>query len=185
MQRLTLIAALLLAACGPSEGPSRYEVPVSALEREARSRFATVEVREITLPLYAELDEIPVEDAAGIVRSDTNVLWADDPVRAVTRRLTDALATVTGVTVAESPWPFEDPADARVELRFDRLIAAADGQVRAEGQAFIAPRALGAQGRSLRFRASAPYTVEDVGSVARAQAIVLDEIARQVAAGLR
>ncbi|MHA3977740.1 PqiC family protein [Halovulum sp. GXIMD14794] len=182
----TTAAALLtftLAACGSTEGPLRYEVPIPPPQEQIRVASSSVELREVSLPLYAELETISVRSADASLRSDTEVLWADEPVRAISRGLVTYLSALTGARVAESPWPLADLPDSELEVRFDRLVADPDGVFRASGQYYIAPR--GGSGREVtgRFAASAPYQPENLASVAAAKGSVIAEIARQIARG--
>jgi hypothetical protein len=83
---LALLA--LLAACG---GPElRYAVPQITPTEKVSIAFASVEVREITLPTYAALEEIFVETPEGVITTADKLLWADDPARAATLELSRA-----------------------------------------------------------------------------------------------
>lgn len=177
------ILTLTLAACGSTEGPLRYEVPIPPPQEKVRVSARSVELREVSLPLYAELETISVRSADASLRSDTNVLWADEPVRAVSRGLVTYLSALTGARVAESPWPLAELPDAELEVRFDRLVADPDGVYRASGQYYIAPR--GGSGRDVagRFAVEAPYTVDNLASIAAAQGTIIASVARQIAQG--
>ncbi len=131
---LALAMAGVLAACGSAE---RYPVASPPVTEEVRIAFNTVEVRDVSLPAYAASDEIHRQDATGKLVSDGSVLWADSPERAVALELSRNLARLTRARVASEPWPFEAFPDARLEVRFESLIAGADGQFRASGQYFV------------------------------------------------
>lgn len=128
-------AVLSLAACGGT--PDLYPVRPPEATQQVAIRFGSVELRDVTLPAYAAADEIAVEDEGGRLVTDTDVLWADRPERAVALELTRALVRITGAQVASEPWPFEAFPDARVEVRFENLIAGADGRYRGTGQYFV------------------------------------------------
>ena len=58
--------------------------------------------------------------------------------RAVTLRLTNALADITGRQVASDPWPFREDAEAVVDVRIERFVAEADGRFVAIGRYYVA-----------------------------------------------
>ncbi|WP_299784015.1 ABC-type transport auxiliary lipoprotein family protein [uncultured Roseobacter sp.] len=126
----------VLAACGAA--PDRYIVPSPEAADRQRIAFRAVEIREISLPAYAASDEISLQGLDGRVTSDGAVLWADTPERAVALELARHLARLSGARVASAPWPFESFPDARLELRFESLVANDAGQFVATGQYFVA-----------------------------------------------
>ena len=136
--------ALTLAACGT---PDRYTAEPPTIAQKVRIAFGSVEVRKVSLPTYAAADEITRQDASGKLVADGDALWADSPERAVALELSRNLAQMTGARVASEPWPFEAFPDARLEVRFESMIAGADGQFRSAGQYFVAV----ADGRRERF----------------------------------
>lgn len=171
-----ILLFLVLAACGGE--PVRYAVPVPQAQGRVAVNVGTLEVRDATLPLYAGLEEIFTEQEDGGLVSDTSVLWADDPQRGITQGLASALASLTTARVAAEPWPLEDLPDARLEVRFDTLLARADGQLSMSGQYFVArPDA----DRSGRFAILVPYQPGSIVSIARAQGRAIDLLARQIA----
>ncbi len=168
-----LVVVLALAACG---GPSnRYATEPVQVTQTQRISFRAVEVREVSLPAYAAADEISVQTADGRLVSDGSVLWADTPDRAVALEISRNLTQITGARVASQPWPFEAFPDARLDVRFEKLVAQEDGRFRASGQYFVAV-ADGGRERSGLFDLTVPF--DPMGgpaaiAVARAQ-IVLD-----------
>ena len=172
-----ILILLLLAACGTD--PVRYAVPVPQTEGQVAVNVASLEVRDVTLPLYAELEEIFVQQEDGGLVSDTSVLWADDPQRGVTQGLASTLASLTTARVAAEPWPLEDLPDARLDVRFDAMLARADGQFAVAGQYFIA-RAAGSD-RTGRFAILVPYELGSTTSIAQARGRAMDALARQIA----
>ena len=172
-----ILILFFLVACGAD--PIRYVVPVPQAQGRVAVDVGSVEVRDVTLPLYAGLEEIYLEQEDGGLVSDTSVLWADDPQRGVTQGLASTLADLTTAQVAAEPWPLEDLPEARLEVRFDTLLARADGQYSMAGQYFVA-RAEG-RGRSGRFFIEVPYEEGSVTSIAAAQGRAMDLLARQIA----
>ncbi|WP_300063482.1 membrane integrity-associated transporter subunit PqiC [uncultured Roseobacter sp.] len=130
------LALLVLTACGAA--PDRYVVPDPTVTERQRIAFRAVEIREVSLPAYAASDEIPQQDTDGRLSSDGGTLWADTPERAVALELARHLARLSGARVASAPWPFESFPDARLDLRFESLVAEAEGRFRATGQYFVA-----------------------------------------------
>jgi hypothetical protein len=185
MRHVTFVLVLAgsLAACGTAA--VRYPIP--AVEPGDRIRIAarSVEIAEVSLPSFARTEEIWTETPAGGLVSDPAVLWADEPTRGVTQELTRYLATITGALVAAAPWPFDEPAAARLSVRLDEMVAGADGQFRIAGQ-YLSTRREGGRDRATAFRIVAPITPDSgVPGIAAARATVMRELARQIAeAGL-
>lgn len=187
MKRLTpALAALTIAltACGGT--PDLYPVTPPPVTETIPLGFAAVEVRNISLPTYAAASEIAVEDATGRLLTNSGTLWADDPERAIALELAGHLARMSRAKVATEPWPFEAFPDARLDLRFERLIAGADGQFRANGQYFVGV-ADGGRERSGLFDLSVPF--DPAGgppAIAKARGQLIHDLAIEVARnGLR
>ena len=185
MTRYALLAVLLLAACG---GPElRLAVPPATPSEPVGIGFSSIEVRDVTLPTYAQLESIFVEDAAGMLVGTDELLWADDPARAATLELSRALAELTGVPVAPEPWPFEPYPAARLEVRVEEFVASRRGEFRLSGQYFVAALDESGRDRARLFRISVPLDPEappQAIAAARGQAMLrlAEEIARD---GLR
>lgn len=183
---LALPACLaLLAACGGE--PTRYAAPEAPITARISIPHRTVAVREVSLPTYATDEEIAVSDGRGAIREDTKIIWADDPVRAVTLRLTAALSQITGRTVAADPWPFRDDPDAVVDVRIEDFIAEERGVFVARGQYYIAHSDEGRRDRSNRFEIAQPYNPDGgYPAIAAARSSVVTALAQQIARdGLR
>ena len=175
---ILLICLLALAACGG--GPTRVALPRVDPGERIPSRFASIEVREVTLPLYAAQEEIAFAREDGAIQTETGLLWADDPTRAVTLELTRGIGQVTGATVASEPWPFDEFADALVDVRIEDMTVQANGEFRLTGQAYVAPR--GERGQSQFFAVRVPLeNVRDLGGIAEARARAVGELARGLA----
>ncbi len=187
MNRTTLAVALLvgLAACG---GPElRYAVPQVAPTEKVSIAFASVELREITLPTYAALEEIYIETPEGVITPAEDLLWADDPVRAATLELSRALRLSTGARVASEPWPFDDFAEARVEVRVEEFLADAQGRFKVAGQYFVATRDALGRDRAETFEIAVPIPqAAGASGVAAARATAMTQLAQIIAkTGLR
>jgi hypothetical protein len=134
--RLALLFALVLSACG--QGPLRLTVPEAQTGERIASSFPTVEVLDVSLPEYAADDRIFVQAQGGALQPVGGAIWADDPARAVTLELTDALADLTGARVAPEPWPFLDPPSAQVDVRVAEIVADASGAFLLRGRYYVA-----------------------------------------------
>ncbi|MGR3572566.1 PqiC family protein [Brevirhabdus sp.] len=177
---LTLPALLLLTACG-SDPILRYAVPQTAVAERVKVGVRSVEVREVTLPTYAALEEIYVETPEGALASDAVLLWADDPTRAVTLALARDLGEITGARAATEPWPFEELADVRLEVRVDEMVAGRGNIFRFSGQYFVASPD-GRRDRSGGFKLTAPFAPEaGAAGIAAARGQVVQSLARQIA----
>lgn len=175
---------LTLAACGGT--PDRYAVTPPAVTETVRIGFRSVEVRDVSLPAYAAADEIAVQDADGKLVTQDSQLWADSPERAVALELARNLARLSGARIASEPWPFESFPDARLDVRFESLVAGADGQFRASGQYFVGVSS-GRRERSGLFDLAVPFDPEGgPQAIARARGQVILDLATHIARqGLR
>ena len=173
-----LILTLALAACGG--GDVRLALPRVEPAERIPSRFASIEVREVTLPLYASEEKIAFASENGAIETRPGLLWADDPVRAVTLVLTRGLGAVTGATVAAEPWPYYDPAEVLIDVRIEDMVVQPDGLLRLTGQAYIAPRDE-SRGRSQFFAVRVPTDPRGPGGIAVARAAAVSELAKGIA----
>jgi len=186
MKNFMVVCAMAgtLVACGGAS--DRYAAEPPQVTQTQRIAFRAIEVREVSLPAYAASDEISVQTADGRLVSDGAVLWADTPNRSVSLEISRNLAQITGARVASNPWPFEAFPDARLDLRFERLVAGEDGQFRATGQYFVAVSD-GRRERSGLFDLAVPFDpAAGPGAIAAARAqIILDLAAYLARNGLR
>ena len=181
-----LIATTILTACGGLGATLRYSVPVVVPTETVKIRFRSVEVRQVSLPEYAELSEMSSQTADGAIKTQNKILWADDPVRSITLELARNLGLITGATVASEPWPFETFADARLEVRIEEMLTDEANQFRLSGQYFVAAINGGAN-RSRLFNLSVPIIGEPgPAAIAAARGQVFTDFALMIAKdGLR
>ncbi len=179
---LAATAALALAGCGDDGGPVRY----SAFEPVQGSRVSipmtSVSLREVSLPAYASEEGIAVSNGAGAITTGPDSIWADDPTRAVTLRLTNALADLTGRLVASEPWPFRDAPEAVVEVRIEEFVAEAGGRFVAHGRYYVAHNDEARTDKALSFRITEPF--DPAGgfiAIAAARTRVVSALARDIA----
>lgn len=192
MRPMLLLSALALAGCGAD--PVLFAAPpavtsVSSPVGDPGSRIAvayrTVEVREVSLPTYAEGETIFMEGGGGTLMPAPGAEWADLPQRAVTLDLAEVLEGVTGALVAAEPWPFEALPDARVEVRVTRLAAGVDGVFRLAGHYYVADlrgELDRPADRSSQFVSAVPFDPEGgAAAIAAARSRAVRDLARQIA----
>ncbi|MBT8460770.1 MAG: hypothetical protein HKP37_06385 [Boseongicola sp.] len=157
--RATIFPLLLLgfAACSSSNEITRYSGETAVPSERIGIRYASVSVREISLPTYASAEFLVTEAEDGTLIEDPDTLWADDPVRDVTLGFSRALTTVTRARVAPDPWPFRSVPDATVDIRVDTFVARSNGTFVATGQYFVAPEDEEQPERAVGFSISTPY----------------------------
>lgn len=181
MPRIAPLAFLLaLLACGSD--PVLYPVPEARPDLRVASRFPTIEVRDVSLPLYAAAEEIAVLGEGGALVGVDDRLWADDPVRSVTLSLARHLTEITRARVAPEPWPFESYPAARVDVRVEEALVTPAGAFRMRGQYFVADVAGYGGDRARLFDLSA--AVSDPASpaaMAAARAVLVAELAERIA----
>ena len=193
MRRLTLLAGLALAGCGSD--PVLFAAPPPTTSVEPASAdpggriavaYDSVEVREVSLPTYAEGEAIFVEGPGGSLAPAPGAEWADLPTRAVTLDLVEVLDAVTRAQVAAEPWPFESLPEARVEIRATRLAAGVDGVFRLAGLYHVADlrgELDRPADRSGRFEVGARFDpAGGAAAIASARSRAVRDLARLVAA---
>jgi uncharacterized lipoprotein YmbA len=171
------MATLALAACTGTD--IRFASTQIEPSTRIASRYASLEVVEVTLPVYAASEEIFTEDASGAITA-LGPLWADDPARAMTLQLSRDLAAITGATVAPEPWPFRGIAEAKVDVRIEEMLATASGTFRVSGQFFVAPDISGPD-RSGLFSISVPLPAQPSPSrIAAARGAATSSLAEEI-----
>lgn len=181
---IALAAALsLVAACSSPE--TFYTAPPAEVTERIPSRYASVEVLEVSLPTYASGEELLVASANGTLQTG-DLLWADDPTRAVTLSLTRALTEITGARIAPAPWPFDTFPAARVDVRVERLLQEGPALV-LTGQYFVAAIDGAGRDRARLFDLSAPLPPEAaLSDLLTARSALIAELAVMIAGdGLR
>ena len=181
---LLFASLVVLAAC--SAPPLRYDVPAVSVTERQSMRFSSLEVFEVSLPRYAAAEAILVRGDTGALVEDTSAVWADDPARSITLELVRHIGTITGGKVASSPWPFREPASARLEVRVETLNASPTGTLSMAGQYFVAPDS-GTGDRARRFALTESWQPDGgLQALAEARAAIVADLAREIVArGLR
>ncbi|APZ54871.1 PqiC family protein [Salipiger abyssi] len=182
MYRILPFAALILAACSGAEPRYLIEPPIQAAS--ARLRVATLEVREVSLPAYAEASEIVLEGEDGALTQIDNALWADDPSRAVTLAIAEHIGRASNATVAAEPWPLEEDAQAAVQVTVAQMVARADGTVALSGQYAISSYDRVVRERIERFAISVPLAEATPAGIAQATGAAIAQLAAEITESL-
>jgi len=180
MVRFLPLALLALTACGSTE--PRYLINSAPAETSAQVRMqvATLEVRDVSLPAYAEDSQILIEGADGALTPLDNALWADEPTRAVTMRLAEAIGRGGSATVAVEPWPLETPAQAEIHVLVSEMVARASGQFDLKGQFAISSYDHVIRERIKRFEISVPLSEATPRGIAQTSGLALQKLAEQI-----
>jgi uncharacterized lipoprotein YmbA len=182
---LLALAGLLVAGCAGTP-PLRYAVPAIEITDRMSMRYSSLEILQVSLPRFASAEAILVQGDTGALVEDTSAVWADDPPRAITLELVRHIGTITGGKVASDPWPFREPAVARLEVRIEDLSANPGGELRLSGQYFVAPDS-GSGDRSRRFALTENWQPEGgLQALAAARARIVARLAQEIVTnGLR
>ena len=184
MIRMTILAMTLAALAGCADSSDRFLIDPPAAAAVTRVRVATIEVRNVSLPGYAAAIEMGQQEPGGALRNIPSTLWADDPMRAVTMALALALDGGTTATAAAEPWPLEEPAQARIDVRVERMLAGASGAFEFAGQYAVAAPDGAIRERLVRFDIAIPMPVRDPAAIATASGQAIAALARDIAATL-
>jgi hypothetical protein len=182
MRFSVLLLALALAACGRE--PLRIAVPPLQAPDGIAVGFASLEVLEVSLPAYAEGEDIFVQGQGGALSPAAGVSWADDTSRAITLDITRALNDLTRATVAPDPWPYDDPPEARLDIRVEQFAPDLTlGVFVLRGQYFVAAYDGSDRNRARTFTVTAPLPPSaGPAAIAYARSQATLTLARQIAA---
>ncbi|MEL6685668.1 MAG: PqiC family protein [Pseudomonadota bacterium] len=180
--RLMALTVAALAACTPlADRVALTPVPSSL---ELRPLVGSAMIRTVSLPTYAAAEEIALETNAGSIVINEDVLWADEPERAVTLILTRTIGDILGADVGPDPWPFVGLPDVSVDVRVERMLGGTDGTFELNGQFFVASEAAQFRDSTHSFEISEPMLDTSVNGIAGAQSAALLKLAEQIAATL-
>lgn len=181
LRSLLIVPAILLTGCSAPDVrvTSVATAAVPAAERVS-IRYQSVEVMSVTLPTYADSEDIFVEAPDGTL-SALGPLWSDEPSRAVTLQIAQDLGDMSGRIVAPEPWPFRDFAAARLDIRIVDFHATAAGSFRIAGQYFVAPDE-GGRDISRSFDINVPIGGDvSVQAISAARFMAIRELANDIA----
>lgn len=182
---IALIATLGVTAC--SSPPTRVDLLPLQSELRRTAAVSSVMVRTVSLPTYADAEEIAIQTPEGIITTNGDFLWADQPDRAATLTITRHLNTIlSSATVGPDPWPFLELPDVVVEIRVEEIIAGGDGLFRLRGQYFIGGDGIEYADTVQRFSHTVSLAASGVGvgAVAGAQSKALLDLSEDIARSL-
>jgi uncharacterized protein len=179
---LTLALTLGLAACGDTA--ARYLVEPAPTAAPVALRLSSLEVRDVVLPAYAESSQILQEEAGGALRPVSGSEWADSSARAMTAALARSLDLQTTAGVAAEPWPLSDAAEARLDVRIDRIVARADQTFQMSGQYAVASFDGTIREVLERFDIRVPMAGGTPAAIAAAKGRAIDQLSQQIIARL-
>lgn len=125
------ILALVLAGCGA--GAPQVVIDAETSELRVPKPARTVMLNDVSLPAYAEANEITVREDDGTLVEIKGQVWADAPSRAMSNAMVRNLGTITGAQVAAEPWPLEGYPEVEVTIRVEQMFARADGSISLTG----------------------------------------------------
>jgi uncharacterized lipoprotein YmbA len=176
---MTLVLLAGLAACsGPIDRLALTPQPSSL---QLSPLVGSAMVRTVSLPAYAAAEEVAVELPGGLISSNEDVLWADDPQRAVTLALTSGLSNILNADVGPEPWPFFGLPDVSIDVRVARMLAGADGAFHLSGQFYVGGDGIDFRNSADSFDISVPMTDQSLSNIATAQAAALSLLSEQIA----
>ena len=182
LPRLLAAAALLmLSACSNPLSTGRYLIDPPDLADSVANRLGTAELLDVSLPDYAQGDEIAFQDKDGSVRSTPKQLWADTPGRAFTVTLARAASEVSGATVIPEPWPLAEPPRRRIRVDVEKALAGRDGIYRLTGRYYVSDERGGGSNQARSFALGVPVTDTGPRGIAAAQSAAIAQLARQMA----
>lgn len=177
--RTMLLTLGLAAACTPLADRLALSPLPSTLE--LRPLVGSAMIRTVSLPTYAAVEEIPFETADGLIVINEDILWADDPERAVTLILTRTLSDILNTDVGPDPWPFVGLPDVSVDIRVERMLGGADGTFELNGQFFVASEGGSVRDSTHSFEISQPMDDGSLISLSQAQSAALLQLSEQIA----
>lgn len=177
--RIIAVAFACLTACTPLA--DRLAITPLPSSLSLRPLVDSVMVRTVSLPTYAAVEEIPLETDTGIIFVREDVLWADDPERAVTLILTRTLRDILGIDVGPDPWPFVTLPDVSVDVRVERMLGGTDGTLELTGQFFVASEAARFPDSAYSFEIVEEMDDATLSSIASAQSAALLKLSEQIA----
>ncbi|MFQ1699705.1 membrane integrity-associated transporter subunit PqiC [Loktanella agnita] len=178
LKRLAFLTIATLSACA---SPERLSLVALDSQLELRPLVSSAVVRTITLPTYAAVEEIAAETGEGLIASNEDVLWADDPQRAMTLVVARNLADILNTDVGADPWPFVDLPDVAIDIRVERMLAGADGVFRLSGQFYVGGDGISFPNSTHTFAITKPLPDQTLTGLATAQAQAVLSLSEQVA----
>lgn len=178
MMKHFLIIFMALAVTGCLRSETLIAAPEVKVTERVSTAYRSIEVLEVSLPDYATGDEIALENDGSL--SVSRAIWADDPTRAVTLGLSRNLTEITGRRVAPEPWPFDEPAAARVDVRVEQMLVSG-GVMRMSGQFFVTDFDGRGRDRAKLFDLTVPMETVNAQTAAEGRANLVAALASRIA----
>ena len=175
------ILALCVVLAGCADTLQYAPPPVTAQERVGVSA-RTVMIEDVSVPEYASVQEIAVQQPDGSIIADADNVWADLPDRALAASLLRNLNAITSAKVAPAPWPLSGFPEAELSVFVEDMYAAANGTVRLSG--FYAIASETGRDRLGRFDISTPVRVPGFIGITAAHEAAWADLALQIAGDL-
>lgn len=173
----------LMAAC--SAPSARLDMAPVTSDLSLRAAVGSAIVRTVSLPTYAAAEELSIETPEGLIAANNDILWADDPSRAVTLAIARNLGDILTAKIGPDPWPFIGLPDVAVDVRVTRMVTGADGMFDLEGQFFVGGDGIDYPNSTTSFAIETPVTSAEPAAIAQAQAQAIltlsEKIARKIA----
>ncbi|MFN3664048.1 membrane integrity-associated transporter subunit PqiC [Yoonia sp.] len=179
LKKLMIVAVLGVAGCAAQPDRLAFTPAPSTLQLQPLVRSAMV--RTVSLPTYAAVEDIPLQDASGLITADSGILWADDPQRAITLAISSTLAQITNADVGPEPWPFIGLPDVAIDIRVTRMIAGSDGTFQLAGQYFVGGDGVDFRDTARSFDIRQPMTDQSLGAISAAQSAAVLTLTEQIA----
>lgn len=174
------VLLVALASCSDGTKTSRFLLDPPISDRVVASKLGATELRDVSLPDYAANDEISWQSEDGAVRSNKDILWADNPQRAFTLSLARSISEIAGTTVIPEPWPLTAPPENRLDVRVEKALASNEGFFRLQGRYFLANERAGGNSQARQFDISVPLPDESPTMIARAYSDAITLLAEQI-----
>ncbi len=174
------LALLLIAATACSDKSVRYLVEPGPAGRQVAVGVRSVEVRDVVLPTYAEASEMMQARADGGLGTIKDAVWADSTSQALTQLLAASLGLRARAEVAAEPWPLDQPAEARLEVRIERMLPQPDGNFVLSGQYAVSSPDGRLREFLHRFSISVPLEGQGPPAIARAKGQAVDRLADDI-----
>lgn len=179
---LVVVLTLLIASCGDPPNQLLFQMPSSELK--VRPSVRTVEVMQVSLPTYAEAQEISVEGESGTLQQVPEILWADEPARALTNSMVRLLSSISGAQVAAEPWPLAGLPEVEVTIRVEQLTVSNAAQLQLSGQYGLRYDQDGRRGRLRLFDVTIPLVSTSLKSISDGYSEAWTELAEKIARDL-
>lgn len=172
---------LVLAAAACSGTLTRIDTPQLQSGLSLNAFVGSAVVQTVSLPSYASAEELSVESAPGVITTTDDLLWADEPERAMTLMVARQLDDILTATVGPDPWPFPGLPDVTIDIRVTEMIGRSDGAYHLAGTYFVGGDGIDFRNTSQAFDIAVPVADLNPGTLASAQAQAILQLSESIA----